>query len=198
MERITTDSALLGTLEASDNSLVIQLLYFLISNPKFAVCNEDKKSRRDDVKVYFPLIGEGQGFPPISVETLNVVTIEPEGCFKLDNTPFFAESVALGDLVKCKPSSSADHWIFEKVVPPSGASAISIIFIENDCKETVKSFLNENNYFYEYGEFPDFDMLAVSVDDSQVVNSVISFLDDNEQSGVYLVAQNYVSHKIRD
>ena len=41
-------------------------------------------------------------------------------------------------------------------------------------------------------------MLAVSVDDSQVVNSVISFLDDNEQSGVYLVAQNYVSHKIRD
>ena len=48
-------------------------------------------------KIEFRLEVE-DGFPPISVESLNARPIEDDR-FEILNTPFFAESVAYGDVV---------------------------------------------------------------------------------------------------
>jgi len=65
----------------------------------------------DNIKVHFELEIVEDGFPPITVESLNAYLLD-DGKIELDNTPFFAESVAVGDILYCK---KIDNNMFLKV-----------------------------------------------------------------------------------
>lgn len=112
-----------------------------------------------DVKVRFNLEILEDGFPPVGSETLNGRLVG-ENKVKLDNTPFFAESVASGDILGCKQISSG-IFQYENVIAPSGNKALSVIFIDDGYKESVYQYLKGYGCYCEYGEFDGFNMLAL-------------------------------------
>ncbi|CAM2069280.1 DUF4265 domain-containing protein [Sulfidibacter corallicola] len=114
------------------------------------------------VKIRFPLEAHEEGFPPIAVEMLNAQLVN-EGVAKIDNTPFFVESIAIGDIVLCKPAGSEGVYDFERVVEHGNSKSVSIIFIDESCKEDLYQYFKVHNCYCEYGEFGAFNMLAVSI-----------------------------------
>jgi hypothetical protein len=135
-----------------------------------------------EVKVRFELEILEDGFPPVGVETLNARLVDANSVV-LDNTPFFAESVAVGDLLRCSETNH-DHIVqFERVLSPSGNKSISIIFIDDDCKEEIYQYFKSNDCYCEYGEFDGFNMLAVSIEREMDYDKLATYLDEKEELG---------------
>lgn len=135
-----------------------------------------------EVKIRFELDILEDDFPPVGVETLNAHLIDSTTVV-LDNTPFFAESVAIGDILECSKTEYNHILQFEKVITPSGNKSISIIFVNDDCKNEVYQFFKDGGCYCEYGEFNGFNMLAVSIDKSIDYSKLVPYLDNNEISG---------------
>ena len=139
----------------------------------------------DFVKIVFPLEIIEDGFPPISLESLNAR--RDAAGFVLDNTPFFATGVALGDRIDVEPiRGKADHYTFKQVAVSSTNKALSIILLEAGVKESVYQQLRQRGCYCEYGEFGQggtLQMLAVSVPDDCDYEAVTQFLDEVEAQG---------------
>lgn len=140
-----------------------------------------------NVKVHFQLEIEEDGFPPISVETLNGI-LKTDGFVTLDNTPFFALNVALGDMVLCEQLRNTDGLWFKAVVEQSNNLALSVIYLD-DVEDLVYDFLTSLGCYCEYGEFGQMAMLAVCVFPNIEYNRVKSFLDKHESAGALSYAE---------
>jgi hypothetical protein len=139
----------------------------------------------DFVKIVFRLPVEEDGFPPIASEALNARR-DAEG-FVLENTPFFATGVSLGDRVEGTPDQGvSDRFTFSQVIESSTNRAISIIFLDSGVKENVYQELKLRGCYCEYGEFGkdgQLQMLAVSVPESCDYESVARYLSEHEAGG---------------
>ena len=136
----------------------------------------------DFVKIVFPLEVDEDGFPPIASEALNARR-ESRG-FVLENTPFFATGVALGDRVEGTPVHGVSNkFTFTQVIESSTSKAISIIFLDIGAKESIYQDLKQRSCYCEYGEFGkggELQMLAVSVPESCDYDSIARYLDEHE------------------
>lgn len=135
-----------------------------------------------DIKVRFELEILEDDFPPVGVETLNARFID-NNKVELENTPFFADSVAVGDIISCRKTEHSHIFQYESVVTPSGHKSISIIFIDDDCKEEVYHHFKGYDCYCEYGEFDGYNMLAVSIDKELGYSKVAAYLDEKAESG---------------
>jgi hypothetical protein len=81
-----------------------------------------------NAKIEFPLEIE-DGYPPISVESLNARPVE-NGQFEILNTPFFVKNVAYGNCVTAVKQQDG-RLIFEACTTLSGFKAISIILLDD-------------------------------------------------------------------
>ena len=133
----------------------------------------------EKIKVHFQLVVGEDNFPPIGVESLNAF-MQKNGVIRLDNTPFFVSEVALGDLVECSKNPNTNGVWFERVVVESGNKALSIIFLDDTCKEDVYQELKKNGCYSEYGEFDGMDMLAVCVYQNIDYGKIREYLDHME------------------
>lgn len=78
------------------------------------------------------------GYPPEEWEGL-WATPTSDGCFKIDNIPFYAKNLSCGDLVEA--SREGNKYLFKRVVKPSENSTIRIILYDlADEAEVRKSF----------------------------------------------------------
>lgn len=141
-----------------------------------------QRKKVNEIKVRFQLEILEDGFPPIGVETLNALLIDDD-TVKLDNTPFFAESVAAGDVLKVSKTNSEHIVQFESVLSHGGNKSIAIIFIDDACKEDIYQYFKTNSCYCEYGEFRDFNMLAVSIGSEMDYGKIASYLDEKERLG---------------
>ena len=132
------------------------------------------------MRVKFDLDVE-DGYPPISSELIHGEEMSNLHV-KIANTPFFVEGVALGDIVLCKPYSDG-LLEFVSLVEESGNRAISIIFIDLAAAETVYQEIKSMGHYCEYGEFPQYAMLAVSVDKGASLSPLVSYLSELEHGG---------------
>jgi len=139
-----------------------------------------------ELKVHFRLDVD-DGFPPIRVESLNAQE-EPNGLARLDNTPFFAEGVALGDVVACT-RGDAGQLEFAEVKSRSGNRALSVIFLRADAIEHVYQYLKSEGCYCEHGEFGALEMLAICVGKSVNYDRIVAYLSDNELRGVLSFAE---------
>jgi hypothetical protein len=67
------------------------------------------------------------GYPPTTEESLWVLPMG-EGLFQVDNIPFFAWELALGDVVTAEPERGM--WRFKKVVRRSGHATLRLIIYD--------------------------------------------------------------------
>jgi hypothetical protein len=79
------------------------------------------------VKVVVALEKDEDDYPPADYENLWAVPVG-EGLFRIDNIPFFAQSIALGDIVAASPEEGLLR--FKGVVQPSGHSTVRLIIYD--------------------------------------------------------------------
>lgn len=78
-------------------------------------------------KLLVHLEQDEDGYPPTTEESLWVLPMG-EGLFQVDNIPFFAWDLALGDVVAAEPEEGA--WRFKKVVRRSGHATLRLIIYD--------------------------------------------------------------------
>ena len=88
---------------------------------------------RDDeskhhVKIIVPLEQDEDGYPPVGAERLWARYVG-DGRYEIDNIPFFARGLALGDVVSAVPEEGADEGVLRylQVLQPSGHSTFRIL-----------------------------------------------------------------------
>lgn len=144
------------------------------------------------VKIVFRLEVDEDGYPPVSAESLNA-RVEKDGTFVLDNTPFFATGVALGDRVAGVPiPETVDRFEFRRVVEASNSRSISIIFLSTSIKDDVSRELQQRGCYCEYGEFGNgggCQMLAVAIPADRDLEAIVCFLEQQENEGVLSFAE---------
>lgn len=79
------------------------------------------------VKLLFRLKRDPDGYPPVDVESVWAIP-HADGSYVIDNIPFFARGVAVGDAVTAKEIDG--ELFFEALVRPSGNSLIRIIVFD--------------------------------------------------------------------
>jgi hypothetical protein len=131
-------------------------------------------------KIEFRLEVE-DGYPPISVETLNARPIEGDR-FEILNTPFFAKDVAYGDVVTAA-AHQGDRLAFESVETCSGCRAISIILFDHSLDVYLLDLLRGLHCVIEYGEFGALRMLAVGIPAAVDYGPIRASLDEFERLG---------------
>ena len=133
-----------------------------------------------NAKIEFRLQIE-DGYPPISVESLNARQVE-SGQFEILNTPFFVKNVAYGDRVTAIQQQDG-RLIFEACTVYSGFKAISIILLDESLDVGVLDLLRGLHCVIEYGEFGDLRMVAVAVPPSVDYTPIRHSLDEYERLG---------------
>ena len=79
------------------------------------------------IKMLVRLEQAEDGYPPTTEESLWVIPLE-EGLFQVDNTPFFAWDLALGDVVAAVPEEGV--WRFKQVVRRAGHATLRLLFYD--------------------------------------------------------------------
>ena len=140
------------------------------------------------VKIDFKIENDGDDFPPIGVESLNAILLD-SGLLQIDNVPFFIEEIAVGDVVKCLKSPEEKNYQFDEVIYEGTHKSVSILFIDDSCKENIYQFLKSKNCYCEYGEFGVFNMLAVDISADVIYEEIEQYLSKQESTGVISYAE---------
>jgi Domain of unknown function (DUF4265) len=140
----------------------------------------------DRVKVLFRLEKDEDGYPPVEVESLWGLR-RGEG-IELDNIPFFAKGVAVGDIVKTTRGSDG-ALEFESVVRRGGHSTYRILLIEkqpDDPRRTMEELITKGLSVEE-----DAGLLAVDVPPEIALGPVRDYLFEGIDSGRWEVEEGY-------
>jgi hypothetical protein len=130
------------------------------------------------VKVLFRLEKDEDGYPPVEVESLWGI-VRPDGV-ELDNTPFFARGVALGDIVNVRKASDG-ALEFESVAQRGGHSTYRILVLKKhpeDPRHTMEELIARGLSVEE-----DAGLLAVDIPPEVPLDSIRSYLFEGINSG---------------
>lgn len=135
----------------------------------------DSTDMGDRVKVVFKLGKDEDDYPPADYESLWAVPVG-EGLFQLDNIPFFANEVALGDVVSAVPMGG--ELRFQEVVRPSGHSTLRLIIYDKEEVPAVRKLLEERGCVSEGSHIPG--LISVDVPPSVSLAALRPILDEGE------------------
>ena len=122
------------------------------------------------------------------MESLNGILLD-SGLIKIDNVPFFVEEIAIGDVVKCFNLPEKKNYQFEEVIYEGTHKSVSILFINDSSKEHIYQFLKSKGCYCEYGEFGEFNMLAVDINDEVIYEDIEQYLSKLESEGTISYAE---------
>ncbi len=137
-------------------------------------------------KVLFHLEKDEDGYPPAEIESLWGL-IREDG-IELDNIPFFARDVALGDVVKTRaaPDGALE---FESVVRRGGHSTYRVILLRKapgDPKHTMDELIARGLSVEE-----DAGLLAVDVPPDVALDPIRDYFFEGIDSGRWEVQEAY-------
>lgn len=133
-----------------------------------------------EVKVFFQLEPDEDGWPPVNVESVWAHPGEVEGEYVIDNIPFFTREATDGDVVAVRHDDNGTRW-FDEVVRPSRNSLIRIIFHDDDQVDPVRERLKALGCATEY--FGAYHLLAVSIPPREDLVIVQNELREREAAG---------------
>lgn len=91
-------------------------------------------------KILFALQPDEDGFPPYVCESV-WATKGDDGCYKVDNIPFFTREATLGDVIEVTEEEE-ELW-FARTIVPSSNSLIRVIYFDHGNYETIRHSLEE-------------------------------------------------------
>lgn len=134
----------------------------------------------DQVKIFFELVQDEDGYPPATAESVWATTTGHPDEFELDNVPFFARDATLGDVVTARKVDGV-LW-FDTIVRPSKNSLIRLIFLDATALDEVNKVLCDMGCATEGAS--QYRLLAVSIPPSTRLEWVQGYLAKQEASGV--------------
>ena len=130
------------------------------------------------VKVFFQFEQDEDGYPPATVESLWALP-KDEGLFQLDNIPFFATGVALGDIVSATEEKGVLR--FQEVIQPSGHSTLRVAISKVADVPAVRVLFEQKGCSVEQSHLPR--LIAVDVPPSIPLESLHPVLEAGREQG---------------
>jgi len=148
----------------------------------------------DRFKLNFPLVQDEDGYPPFASERLWVENIGTRE-FKIDNIPFYARNLSVGDIVEAEPNSEG-VLTYIRTTRPSSNSTIRVVLYDEGTRSELINELQHLGCDYEVAEPQS--LIAVNVPDTVDISRLLMFLDS--KSGVEEIdyeesAPRYLSKK---
>jgi Domain of unknown function (DUF4265) len=130
------------------------------------------------------------GWPPVSVESL---WVEKSGdLWRIDNAPFFANSIALNDLVQARRDPKDGVLEFERVVVPSGHSLITILVVDTEELAKIIDKTIEMGYSIELAS--KYDLVSVDIAPEQNLDPLLKYLKSLKKSEIADYCENCLGH----
>lgn len=128
------------------------------------------------VKIIVPLEQDEDGYPPVSSERLWAIDAG-EGRYRLDNIPFFARELALGDIVSAVVEEGADEGIlrYQQVIEPSGHSTFRVLVHDEAQVQEVCGLLERLGCGTEQSHLPR--LVAIDIPPSVSLDAVRKALE---------------------
>ena len=128
---------------------------------------------------------EYAGSTPDQLEVESVWAVPVDGAYRIDNIPFYAQGIALGDLVAV--SQDEDGMLrFRSLVLPSGHSTVRLWFPKDSDSNKVMEVRNQLRGMGCPSEVSDIPRLvAVDIPPSVSYKVVRQFLDEHEKLGAF-------------
>ena len=139
------------------------------------------------VKVVFRLEKDDDGYPPVEVESL--WGIERRDGIELDNVPFYARGIALGDVVAVQRAQDG-ALEFASVVRRGGHSTYRVLLKgadESDPQRTIEELIQQG-----LGVESDVPcLLAIDAPPETDINRVVAYLLEGAHAGRWEVEEGY-------
>jgi hypothetical protein len=116
------------------------------------------------------------------LDTESIWAIIRQDDYEIDNIPFFAKEVALGDLIAAEADKDGLLW-FTKVIRPSRHSTIRLWFEHVDDVAETRELLRVMGCASEVSDLPR--LVAVDVPHGVPYERVRAFLEDGEAAGKF-------------
>lgn len=108
--------------------------------------------------------------------------VKQENGFRIDSIPFFAPSIAWGDLVAAEFDETEGTLHYESLLQPSGHSTIQVVFQSLGCWEDCIRFIETAGCAWE-GMATGNTLIAVDVSSQAAYEAVIESLRERESTG---------------
>ncbi len=132
----------------------------------------------EHVKVRFRI----EGANPDEYEVESMWAIKRSEGYELDNIPFFAYSVAVGDIVAAEVDDEGCLW-FESVLKPSRHSTVRLLMVSADDVQGVRDHLKGMGCSSEASDLPK--LIAVDVPPGVDYSKIREYLEQMTQEGVF-------------
>jgi hypothetical protein len=135
--------------------------------------NDSERISTGHVKILFDL-ERVDDYPPFEVESVWAVKIVDD-MFRIDNIPFYVRGLALGDVVRAKPTCDGALQ-FESIAKTSGHSTVRVVFFEAGIREDFCKEIEALGCQWEGAYEPS--LIAVDVPPSFDLAAVLKLLAD--------------------
>lgn len=113
--------------------------------------------------------------------------------YVIDNIPFIARNISLGDVIKAEYDSEDKQYYFEDIVSISGNTTIRIQFYDVSKIENVRNWLKNNECDTEV--LISRNLVAVNVPKKTKYLSIKEYLDNGENMGFWTYQESALEHE---
>jgi hypothetical protein len=131
------------------------------------------------------------GEAKFETETIWCKIIDNEN-FIIDNIPFIAKRISLGDTIKAEYDSDDEMYYFDDFVKSSGNSTIRIIFYDDKSIDSTREWLTKRGCESEV--LPARNIVAVNVPEKVDYFPIRDFLEEGEQKGTWVYEESCLEH----
>ncbi len=129
-------------------------------------------------RIHFPLTRDASGYPPESSETL-WATYLGEGTYRIDNIPFFANRVSLGDVIEAEMIDGLAT--FARVRERGGHSTLRVVAFDAAAVPELRAAVHELGCATELSYLPK--LISLDVPPSASLEALRKLLADGAEQG---------------
>ena len=98
--------------------------------------------------------------------------------YKINNIPFLAPNVALGDIVSTVCDEEDGRLYFDELIKPSGHSVIQVVFFDLSSLDTICGHLEKLGCGWEVSHISE--LISIDIPNEEVYNYTIVYLTELE------------------
>ena len=151
--------------------------------------NDSERISTGHVKILFDL-ERVDDYPPFEVESVWAVKIVDE-MFRIDNIPFYVRGLALGDVVRAKPTGDG-AFQFDSIAKSSGHSTLRVAFFEAEIREGFCREIEALGCQWEGAYEPS--LIAIDVPPSSDLSAVLKILVDGCEKELFDYEEGVIRH----